>query len=51
MIFDELRALIGTPPAGYEIFEYIFAGIFLIILEQSCISFISALFSWIGGKR
>ncbi len=51
MIFDELRALIGSPPAGYEFFEYILAAIILVLLLQSCISFISALFSWIGGKR
>ncbi len=51
MIFDELRALIGSPPPGYEFLEYVIAAVVLILLLQSCITFVSALFNWIGGKK
>ncbi len=51
MIFDELRALIGSPPAGYEMLEYVIAAVLLVFLLQSCVSFVSALLNWVGGKR
>ena len=32
-----IQAWIGTPPAGYEALEYIFAGVFFIMLFKSII--------------
>ena len=49
MIFVELRDLIGAAPAGYEFVEYVFAGLFCLMLVQSCISLISGLFRKFGG--
>lgn len=52
MILDELRALIGTAPAGYAFLEYLFAGLFCLMIVQSCISLISGLFRLgAGGER
>lgn len=50
MILEEVRALIGTAPAGYEGVEYVFVGLFALILVQACITFISGLFRIFGGK-
>lgn len=51
MLLDAVRQLIGTVPAGYELFEYIFVGIFGVIIVSSCISLISGLFRLFGGVR
>lgn len=48
-LVDELRALIGSPPAGLEFLEYLFLGFLLIFLVYSAVSLISAIFKWIGG--
>lgn len=50
MILEELRELIGAPPPGYEGLEYVFVGLFALIIVQSCITFISGLFRLFGGK-
>lgn len=49
MILEELRALIGAPPAGYEFLEYIFVGLFCLMIVQSWISLISGLFRLFSG--
>lgn len=49
MLLDAVRELIGIVPAGYELFEYVFVGIFGVILVSSCISLISGLFRLFGG--
>lgn len=49
MILEELRALIGAPPAGFEFLEYLYTGLFTLMLVQSCISLISGLFRKFGG--
>lgn len=46
---SELRALIGSPPIGYEWLEYVFMGVLCIFLCSSIVSLLSALFRWIGG--
>lgn len=52
MILEELRALIGAPPVGYEFLEYLFVGLFCLMIVQSCISFISSLIrKFSGGDR
>ena len=53
MILEELRALIGAPPAGYEFLEYILVGLFCLMIVQSCITLISGLFRlpFGGGRR
>lgn len=48
-IFEEVRALIGAPPAGLEFLEYAFCGFLLIFLVYSAVSFVAGLFRWIGG--
>lgn len=49
MILEELRALIGAPPPGLEFLEYLYIGLFVLMLVQSCISLISGLFRKFGG--
>lgn len=49
MILDELRELIGAAPAGYEFLEYIFVGLFCLMIVQSAISLISGLFRMFSG--
>ncbi len=52
MILEELRALIGAAPEGYEFLEYIFVGLFVLMIVQSCISLVSGLFRiFSGGGR
>ncbi len=51
MILDDLRALIGTAPAGYEFLEYLFVGFFALMVVQSAISLISGLFRIFGGGK
>lgn len=45
----EIQSLIGSPPAGYEWLEYLIVSIILLWLLNSCVSFVSAIFRWIGG--
>lgn len=45
----EIRSLIGAPPAGMEWLEYLIISIILLWLLNACVTFISALFRWIGG--
>lgn len=49
LLIDELRKLIGEAPAGYEWLEYLLAGLFCLMIVQSCISLISGLFRKFGG--
>lgn len=49
MILEELRELIGAAPAGYEFLEYLFVGLFVLLIVQSCISFVSGLFRKFSG--
>lgn len=49
MLLESVRELIGIYPAGYEVFEYVFVGIFGVIIVSSCISLISGLFRLFGG--
>lgn len=52
MILEELRALLGAAPAGFEYVEYIFSGLFCLSIVQSCITLISGLFRlFAGGGR
>lgn len=48
-LVDELRALIGSPPAGLEFLEYLFLGFLVIFLVYSACSILSMVFKWIGG--
>lgn len=50
MILEELRNLIGAAPAGMEAVEYVFVGLFAVILVQACITFVSGLFRIFGGR-
>lgn len=49
MILDELRALIGEAPAGGELIEYVFVGLFCLFLVQSVVTLISGLFRKFSG--
>lgn len=46
---EYIQAVIGSPPPGYECLEYLFAGMLLIILCISAMTFISGIFRYIGG--
>lgn len=48
-LIDEVRSLIGAPPAGLEALEYVFLGILLMFLVSSACSLIGMIFKWIGG--
>lgn len=48
-LLSELRALIGSPPAGLEFLEYVFLGFLLIFLVYSAVSLVAGIFKWIGG--
>lgn len=45
----EFENLIGPPPAGFEWLEYVLVSLILLWLLNACVSFVSALFRWIGG--
>lgn len=45
----EFENLIGPPPAGFEWLEYVLVCMILLWLLNACVSFVSALFRWIGG--
>ena len=52
MVLEELRALIGAPPAGFEFLECLFVGLFVLLIVQSAITLISGLFrKFSGGDR
>lgn len=44
-----VRDLLGAVPAGYEVIEYVVAGVVLVLLCSFAVSMISAIFKWIGG--
>lgn len=44
MILEELQALIGAPPAGYEFLEYLLVGLFCLMIVESAITLVSGLF-------
>lgn len=51
MLLESLRAYIGFAPEGYEIIEYVFCGLFGLMVVNSCITFISGLFKLFGGRN
>lgn len=49
-IYESLIALVGEPPAGFEIIVWIMAAIVLIYLVRTVFSIISSVLSWVGGQ-
>ena len=49
-MIDEIRALIGSAPAGFEWLEYIVAAVVMLFLVSSAVSVVSYVLRWIGGK-
>lgn len=49
MLIDEIRSLIGSPPAGYEFLEYVFIGFLLVFLVSAAFGILKSIFNWIGG--
>lgn len=49
VFIEEIRELIGYPPSGFEWFEYVVVAVILLFLLNSCVSFVAALFKWIGS--
>ena len=47
---SQIQSLIGSPPVGYEWMEYLFVGLLLILLADSAISLVAAVFKVIGGR-
>ena len=50
-LIPEIQKLLGAPPAGYEWLQYLFVGVLLILMIDSCITFVSGLLRWVGGYR
>lgn len=48
-LVNELRSLIGAPPAGLEFLEYVVLVFLLIFLVYSACSVVSGIFKWLGG--
>lgn len=51
MLIEAVRELIGTPPAGYEHYEYIAVGLFGFLIVYSCLLMVGGLFKLFGGRR
>lgn len=49
-MIEEIRALIGSAPAGFEWLEYIVAAVVMLFLVSSAVSVVSYVLRWIGGK-
>lgn len=49
-MIEEIRALIGSAPAGFEWVEYIVAAVVMLFLVSSAVSVVSYVLRWIGGK-
>lgn len=47
----EVRKLLGSAPEGYEFLEYLVCAVVLLLLINSCIGLLSAVFKWVGGQR
>lgn len=48
---NELRSLIGSPPAGFEFLEYVVLTVILLFLLDSAVGLVAAVFKWIGGGK
>lgn len=46
---SEIQSLIGTAPVGFEWVEYVGVLILLILLVESAVTLLAAVFKWIGG--
>lgn len=49
-IVGQLRQLIGVPPSGYEVVEYIFSGVLLIFIFSCAYSLIGGIINSIFGR-
>lgn len=49
-VFDSLIALVGQPPAGYDILVWVIAAVFTLFLVSTAFSILFSFISWIGGK-
>lgn len=49
MLINEIRALIGSPPSGYEFLEYVFVGFLLVFLVSAAFGILKSIYNWIGG--
>lgn len=49
-VYAAVIALIGVPPAGYDIVVWVVCAVFLLYLVTSAFSIIAAVVSYIGGK-
>lgn len=47
---SQIQSLIGIPPVGCEWLEYLFVGLLLILLVDSAVSLVAAVFKLIGGR-
>ena len=48
-LIDEFRALVGSPPVGYEFLEYVLISFLLVFLVSAAFGILKTVFSWIGG--
>lgn len=49
-IYEAVIALVGTPPAGYEVLVWVFSALVLFFLLRSVFGIINSLLTWVGGK-
>ncbi len=50
MLYEEIVALIGEPPAGSEPLVYCLCMMFLVMLAMSAFYLLCSVIKWIGGR-
>lgn len=50
-MLEQIRALIGSAPAGYEWLEYVVSAVVMLFLVSSAVSVVSYVLRWIGGRN
>ena len=50
-LIDEFRALVVSPPSGYEFLEYVLISFLLVFLVSAAFGILKTVFSWIGGGK
>lgn len=48
-LITALQEVLGAPPPGAEIIEYMVAALIFLMVCMSAVSMLSGLFKWIGG--
>lgn len=49
-VYEAVVALVGDPPAGFDVLVWIFSAVVLLFLIRSVFGIISSVLEWIGGR-